>query len=285
MELEKRVVARAGGPSLYAYSVDAPEPRALLGLLHGYADYGERYAHVMNALAERGISCLAIDMRGHGRAEGERGNCERFEEFLRDVDVLERELREKQKKSRLPMFLFGHSFGGLVAASRMVDSQGDFSGLVMSSPFFGLALEVPKPKLLLGKLASRVAPSLGLPSGLKGKDMTHDEKIARAYDEDPLVFKLAKARWFSETEAAQKRLKQGAGAITIPCRIVVGSADPVASPTIARSVFDRMGSLDKAFISEPGLLHEVLNEPVWPRLTSEIADWILERATIPSNHR
>src|SRR5207253_5066457 len=53
------------------------------------------------------------------------------------------------------------------------------------------------------KVASSVYPKLALPSGLSGKDVTHDEAIAKAYDDDPLVFKSATARWFTETRLAQ----------------------------------------------------------------------------------
>ncbi len=272
--IEKRMVRRPNAPSIALGSLTAPNERAVVGIVHGYADYGARYAHVMKALAERGISSMTLDLRGHGDSEGERGNCETFDDFASDMRVLDDALAEK---ADLPKFLLGHSFGGLVATTRMLSSQEGFRGLLLSGPFFGLALEVPKPKQLLGRLASKLAPSLGLPAGIKGSDLTHDEKLARAYDADPLVFKLAKARWFRETEKAQERVRAEAGAIRLPCRVVFGGSDKVASLRAARSVFDTFGSKDKEFVEEEGLFHEVLNEPAWPRLVTDLADWMLAR--------
>src|SRR5262249_44312731 len=98
---------------------------------------------------------------------------------------------------------------------------------VLSGPFFGLALEVPKVKVLAGRFASRVYPKLGLPSGLHGKDMTHDPERAKAYDEDPLVFPNATARWFTETVKAQERALANAPKLSLPLYMAFGSADPV----------------------------------------------------------
>src|SRR5579864_123572 len=104
------------GPPLYWYSaepdgVTGRKPAAVVGILHGYGEHAGRYAHVMGAWSDRGIASVAIDMRGHGRAGGKRGFCERFDEYLADVLELERLTREKN----VPAFLFGHSLGGLVA--------------------------------------------------------------------------------------------------------------------------------------------------------------------------
>jgi alpha-beta hydrolase superfamily lysophospholipase len=245
-------------------------------VLHGYADYGERYAHVADAWAARGISTLALDMRGHGHAEGRRGYCERFDEYLDDVAELVRLLQERSPA--VPAFLFGHSFGGLVAVESVRATPSPWRGLLLSNPFLGIALDVPRAKVLAGKVASRVVPGLSLPAGLRGAQMTHDPQRARAYDEDPLIFKNARARWFTETAAAQDRAVAGARGIALPLYIAVGGADPVAKRARARAFFDDARSTDKTWVERPGLLHEILNEPEWPAIAGAMADWIIAHA-------
>ncbi len=275
---EGHVTQRAvPGPALYFKST-MPEgaPKAVLGLLHGYADHAARYDHVAKELAEAGIGVVAIDMRGHGRAQGVRGFCSRFDEFLDDAEELVRLVDDRAKGA--PRFLFGHSFGGLVASRSVLDSPGAWRGLLLSAPFFGLALEVPAAKILAGKIASRIVPKLGLSSGLHGRDMTHDPVRARSYDEDPLVFKKARARWFTETTQAQADVLARARNLRIPFYEMFGSGDKVASFASGKAFFDAASSEDKTWDPKEGLFHEILNEPSYRESAATLAAWILQRA-------
>lgn len=267
----------APGPALY-YGFTTPEssPKAVVALLHGYADYGGRYAHVVEAWAERGIATVTIDMRGHGRAEGKRGFCERFSEYFDDVAELVRLVDERAPG--VPAFLFGHSFGGLVAASSALDRPSPWRGLVLSGPYFGLAIEVPPIQVLAARVVSRIAPGFSMPTGLKGSDVTHDPERARAYDSDPLVFKKAPVRWFRESQKAQERALQRASELKIPLYVVMGTADHVAKIESARAFFDAASSTDKTWDASTGHLHEVLNEPEWRPVADRIADWISAHA-------
>ena len=278
IELDEGTVTRTGsGPSLYyASAMPTGGAKAVLAVIHGYADHGARYAHVMGALAEHGIGSVAIDLRGHGRAQGPRGFCTRFAEYLDDARELRRLVDARAKG--VPTLLFGHSFGALVATLSALDDASRWKGLVLSAPFFGLGLEVPALKIAAGKLASRIYPKLALPTGLAGKDMTHDAAKAKDYDVDPLVFKSATARWFTETAAAQQRVLAQAARLTMPLYMTFGTGDKVASMPTAKRFFDAAGSADKTWDPREGLFHEVLNEPSWKDIVDNIARWVLAKA-------
>lgn len=281
IELDEGKVERSGsGPNLYYASAMPPAaggaPKAMLAMVHGYADHGARYAHVMGALAEHGIGSVVIDLRGHGKAEGTRGYCDRFSEYHDDVRELRRLTEQRAKGS--PLFLFGHSFGGLVVTSSVLEQQSPWKGLVLSAPLFGLALEVPKLKILAGKIASRLVPKLGLPSGLTGKDMTSDEAKAREYDTDPLAFKDARARWFTESSKTQDYVLANAKKLTLPLYVTMGTKDPIVSMPTAKKFFDAAGSADKTWAPREGLRHEVVNEPSWKDVVEPIAKWILAKS-------
>jgi alpha-beta hydrolase superfamily lysophospholipase len=136
---------------------------------------------------------------------------------------------------------------------------------------------VPRAKLFAGQIASKLAPSFGLPSGLRGADLTHDAERARAYEEDPLVFSGVAARWFSESQEAQDRALRGAPSVKLPLYVVMGTEDRVARLASARQFFDSAGSPDKIWDARVGLFHEVLNEPEWPSIAGAIADFVLQR--------
>ncbi len=282
MSHEEGVLQRTSttGPALHSFIVPVAQPRAVVGVIHGYADYSARYAAVMDAWAERGITSVAIDMRGHGRAEGRRGHCERFSEYLDDAAELAAAV--KAHAPGVPAVLFGHSFGGLVASSVAIaqDASGANGGLwralVLSSPFFGVAMQVPAIKIVAGRVMSRIVPSFAQASGLKGSQMTHDEALARAYDNDPLSFKTVTARWFTETSAAQDAAIAAAPKLRLPLYVVVGAGDSVVSVPRARAFVDAAASTDKTWDARDGLYHEVLNEPSAGRqIADRLAEWIL----------
>jgi alpha-beta hydrolase superfamily lysophospholipase len=261
------------GPALWFHAAVPESPKAIVGLLHGYNDHGARYGHVMDAWAERRIATVALDLRGHGRAGGERGYCARFSEYLDDVSELVRLIRERSGGA--PTFFYGHSFGALVAVTAILEGAGEWRGLMMTNPYIGLAVEVPRIKIAAGKLASRLVPKLGMPSGLRGADLTHDEARARAYDNDPLLFKNARARWFTETQAAQAAVLERASSLRLPILVEFGTGDTIAKQESARALFDTASSTDKTWDSRPGLRHEVLNEPEWRPIADKMADWVI----------
>jgi alpha-beta hydrolase superfamily lysophospholipase len=266
------------GPKLYfGYTAPDGAPKAVVALLHGYADYAARYARVVDAWADKGIATATIDMRGHGRAEGRRGFCERFGEYFDDVAELVKVVGDKAPG--VPAVLFGHSFGGLVAASSALDHPSTWRALVLSGPFFGLAKEVPALQVMAGRAISRLAPAFAMPMGLKGSDVTHDAAMARAYDEDPLVFKKAPVRWFVETGKAQERALARAGELEMPLYMVMGGKDHVAKVDSAKAFFDRASSKDKTWDLCEGQLHEVLSEAGWRSVADRLAAWILAHAT------
>ena len=280
---------RAAGAPTLSYQLALPNDAAAgVLVLHGYGEHGGRYRRVIErwagAQAESRpkpmapLASAVVDFRGHGWSEGPRGYCERFADYLEDAADMLATFRERVPN--LPLFLMGHSFGGLVAAHFALNMPGAFRGLVLSSPFFGLQFEVAGVKKLAGRIASRVLPRLSLPTGLSGSDVTHDETLARQYDNDPLVNKVATARWFTESQAAQRDALARAPQLKLPVLCVQAGADRVASARASRAVFDRLGSADKRFDERNGLYHEVLNEPkVGMEIADEMAEWMLAHAT------
>ncbi|HLK41098.1 MAG TPA: lysophospholipase [Polyangiaceae bacterium] len=279
MRHDQAALARrsTAGPSLYFHATfpDGP-PSAVVALVHGYAEHGARYAHVAGAWAERGLATIAIDLRGHGRAQGERGRCVRFEEYLDDVTELVQLMGEKAPGA-VP-FLFGHSFGGLVAAARVLSNPAPWKAVVLSAPYLELAVAVPGARILMGRIASRLFPKAEFPSDLSGAQMTHDVERARARDADPLVFKTVSARWFTESVRAQQETIARAASLKLPLLMVMGTKDPVAKYERARAFFDAASSADKTWVPCEGLFHEVLNEPEWRPIADRVGEWILQHA-------
>src|SRR5262249_38314172 len=149
-----------------------------------------RYDETARGLAAGGFHVRGYDQRGHGQSGGVRGYCDRFQQFVDDLTLVV----ERARDGQLPLFVLGHSFGGLVAPFFALQHPTALTGLVVSSPWWKNAVVVPPAKVFAAKIASRLYGKLALPSGLKGADCTRDPELAALYDRDPLNNKNATAR-------------------------------------------------------------------------------------------
>jgi alpha-beta hydrolase superfamily lysophospholipase len=256
-----------------------PAETKILGsvaIIHGYGEHIGRYDHVGKALAARGFMVRGVDLRGHGQSAGGRGHIQRFDEYLDDLHALLQRCVER------PQFLIAHSMGALVAAEYLLKhGAGELSGVVLSSPYYGLKLKVPAIKIAAGRLFSRLVPSLALATGLSGSQVTRDPELARLYDTDPLNNKKATVRWFTEASAAQEHLAAHASEIRVPVLLMAGEADQVADAAVSRAVVEKFTSADKTISMLEGQYHEVFNEPseIRKQNLDALCDWLVARAS------
>lgn len=264
----------AGAPAL-AYRIFRPKEAAKVAVLvsYGYFENMSRYRELVEKWNARGIVVTVYDMRGHGLSEGARGRVLKFEEYVDDVFELMGEIERDDGVRRLgPPILFGHSFGGLVSIHAALRAPDRIAGLALSSPYLGLSLPVPAVKLFAGQLLSRFLPGVSLDAGIKGSDCTHSRDIADVYDHDPMNFKKANVRWFTEAVAAQERALADAPKLNVPLFCLQAGDDKVALASATERFMERVSSVDRQYLRLPGLYHEILNEP-------DRATWIDKFAT------
>ncbi len=272
------VLRTEDGLDLLISSSPADEPKGQALIVHGYAEHHGRYGELVQRLNDLGISCLLLDLRGHGRSQGSRGHVADFEHYRQDLDRL---LEKAAWNDHLPSLLFGHSLGGLIALEYVLHRPHRFDLLAVSSPFLAPAVEVPTIKVALGHLAARLAPTLNLDGVLDPSVLTHDEDLQQRYREDPLIFHSFNPRWFLEVREAQEEVDQRAGEIQLPALFLLGDGDVVADPRQGRKVYERLGSEDKTLRVYPGFFHEVLNESGRERVYRDLESWLQEREDLP----
>jgi lysophospholipase len=249
------------------------QARGAAVILHGYDDHGGRYVEVGKRLADLGLAAFAIDYRGHGRADGKRGHCMRFSEYLDDLDAAL--TRARLAVSRGPLLIVAHSHGSLIGLRALIDPQRAprVDGVVLSSPFLGIGGEVPAWKQLAGKVTSRALPGLSMPNGLRLENLTHDNEILQITKRDGLRHGVATSRWYTECTEAQAYVLEHAGRLRVPSLWVVGEADPVVDVEATRRAYARAGG-DKTMKMYPGYFHEVFNEVGRGTVFADLAGWI-----------
>lgn len=256
------------------------QPRAIVVLVHGLAEHAGRYQHVAEALNGRGIAVLAVDHVGHGRSPGQRGHLDRFDEYLDGVsELVDRAARDYPN---LPVFLLGHSMGGLIASAWILDHEDRLAGGILS----GAALRPPQPPGWFQRLMLRIMARLFPRSGqiaLEAGEVSRDPQVVAAYDNDELVYRgKITAGLVNELFKAMDRVEQNAGQITLPLLILHGGADVMTDPGGSRWLNDTCRSSDCTLKIYDGLFHEILNEPEREQVLGDIIEWIEARLESPS---
>ncbi|HSU66533.1 MAG TPA: lysophospholipase, partial [Tepidisphaeraceae bacterium] len=235
---------------------------ARLVIVHGYGDHSGRFSHFMRWMAGRGIACHAADLRGQGRSDGRKGYVARWEHYLDDLAAILSQTSAGEGP-HVPLFVLGHSHGGLVVAAageRGVLERAGVRGVVLTSPYLRSKMRVPRAKIVLGRAVGLFFPWLPVATGLQNEWMSSDPDMVEDTRVDPLCTRVATPRWYTGQLRAQGEVMKRAGDFRLPLFVLGAGADRVADTSAAEEFVSRAGSADKTFRSYPGLLHELLRE-------------------------
>ncbi len=267
-----------GGLEIFIQQWVVPNPVASLVIAHGLGEHSGRYGNLINWLSGKRISIYALDHRGHGRSAGKRGHVADFNDYVDDLSFFMN--RVFDENPGLPVFLLGHSMGGVISMLYALRSQEKLAGLILSSPGLVPTVDAPKYKVALASLLSKYFPSLLVSNELDANYISHDREVVAEYLNDPLVHDRISARWYTEFIQNAKECLNRAGEITIPLFVFHGTDDRLVDFSGSIQVFDAASSRDKTKLLLEGLYHETMNEVEYERekVLSAIAKWILARA-------
>lgn len=251
------------------------EPKAHVAIVHGYAEHSGRYAHTGAALAQRGYAVYALDLRGHGRSEGDRAYVRSFNAYLLDVRAFLAGVRVRSGDR--PVFLLGHSMGGAIVALLLVVDAPSLRGALLSSAAISSA-GTPRIVQAIVGLLGRIAPRLSLVK-LKASDVSRDPDVVERYESDPLVYHgRIRAGLAAALARAVLRIERDAPSITLPLLIMHGAADALSKPEGSIALHQQAASSDKTLKLYEGLAHEILNEPEKGQVIADIVAWLDARS-------
>jgi len=266
---------KAGKQVLHAIAwlPDAPM-RAGIALVHGQGEHCGRYDHFAEFFNDQGIGVMGIDHAGHGLTAGARGHVARYDDYLDGVEALVAEW--KRREPGLPVFLYGQSMGGNIAANFLLRRQGAVLGGICSSAWFQLAFKPPAFKLHLASLMVRILPSYSESNGLNADDLSRDPIVGRDYRNDPLVHdKISAGAFFGIHQAGQWALDH-ADSLQVPVLVMHGAADKLTSAPASKAFAEKAGPLAR-YVEWSGAYHELHNETNRMEVLRCALNWMEER--------
>ncbi len=253
------------------------EPWAVALIVHGLGEHAGRYETVAAALTEAGIDVHGYDHRGFGGSSGFRAYVDHWTQ-LHD-DLANRVEATRAERPGLPLVVYAHSLGGLVATGYVVPGEGrplpDL--LVLSAP----AIEAVQPawKKRLASILAGIVPRMQLGNGLGKDGLSRDPSVQAKVDADPLCIGTSTVRFGAEAFAEQDRLRgllPGLAAMPVPTYVLHGSDDPIV-PVRSSEVLGAKGGVTRRVW--PGLRHECHHEPEHHEVLAAVVAWI--RSQVP----
>jgi alpha-beta hydrolase superfamily lysophospholipase len=250
-------------------------PRALLLVAHGAGEHSGRYQPLAQFFSAHGYAVAVVDHNGHGHSEGIPGHVESFDDYLTDLRSFH--LHMATHFAGLPVFLLGHSHGGLISSLYLLRYQSEFSGCILSGPAIKSEMEPGALQMWLIRLLAALAPKLGVIQ-LDAKGVSRDPEEVRKYEEDPLVHhgKMTVGKVHAMF-GAMKTIEAKASSLSLPMLLLHGGKDAMTAPEGSRFLYRNVGSTDKTLKIYPGLFHEIFNEPEREEVLGDVLNWCDER--------
>jgi len=233
--------------------------KAVIVIIHGAMEHHRRYGWLIEQWRNAGFHVVMGDLPGHGlTTRSRRGHIDSFDEYVLEA----KKWVDTAYQFNLPVFLIGHSMGGLISVRLLQKERLNVAGVVLSSPCLGL---VNKPSPLLHGatvVLNKIFPALRVSSGLTMDVLTRNEDVRELDRNDTLYVKKVSVRWYRELENTMKLAYLNSNRTQdSPLLVIQGGDDKVVDKEQVKNWFNSVPLSEKRYKEWPKCYHEVFNEP------------------------
>ena len=250
--------------------------RGVVVICHGVNSHSGYYAWTAEQLVASGLAVYALDLHGRGQSDGERFYLDKISDYVHDVHAVV--ILAKSRDMGVPVFVLGHSAGGVVSCVYTLEHQAELAGLICES--FAFQVAAPDFALAVVKGLSHLAPHAHV-LRLKNAVFSRDPQVVEAMNRDPLIAnEVQPTKTVAELVRADERLKAEFPLITLPVLILHGTADKVTNPKGSQLFYETAGSTDKTLKLYEGHVHDLLNDFDKDKVMADIQGWIDKRLPV-----
>ena len=250
----------------------AEEPEAVLLLVHGLGAHTGRWEALADFFQKNNISSYALELKGFGQTEGERGDIDNFDIYFRDIRVLYDIIRQGNPGKKI--FLLGESMGALICFLFAVLEPRLFSGLICISPAFAGKLPFNLWTYIAIAIALVFNPKRHFPVPIIPEMCARDINCQKLIAVDPLDKHTATARLYWNILKAQSKVKSTGDKIHIPLLVLTAGEDTVVDSLSTGKIFNSLKTKDKELINYPGMRHALSLDLGKEKVFGDILNWI-----------
>ncbi|WP_018921798.1 alpha/beta hydrolase [Salsuginibacillus kocurii] len=237
---------------------EVEQARGIVIVVHGAGEHHGRYKWLIDQFQQQRFHVISGDLPGFGRTRGKRGHVEHFDQY---IDTVYSWYKEAEQFS-LPIYLVGHSMGGLAVVQTALYKYMDITGIILSSPCFGLYTNPNKAVAVTGKVLHRILPGFSVKSRITAESITRDPSIRAEFIKDQYRVSTVTLRWYNELLRAIRESFEYANQFPdIPLLVMQAGDDFVVDAHRTNEWFNALWISDRSFKRFPELYHELFNEP------------------------
>jgi len=272
-----------GGIKLFYRGWMPQTPRAMLLFIHGAGEHSGHYRNIGEACLDQRIAFVCPDMRGFGQSGGARGHVNNFTDYLEDLEALIQLFRAQY--GSIPLFLFGHSFGGLIAIRYGQVFSHKAEGFILSSPALGLRFRIPYLFKKSLELISNVFPDVSIQPFKWARFLRINRQLEAIFPgessmetmNDPFYTMEYTPRWLAELLRNGIHALLEAPKFRFPLLCIYDKQDPIVHPGAIQQFLDSVVFPDKQFVAFAEGFHKPWHPPHCQQALDNLMSWLNAR--------
>lgn len=235
------------------------DAKAVIVIVHGFMEHQGRYTWLIDMWRSEGYHVIMGDLPGHGlTTRARRGHINSFEEYIQAV----KEWVLSTYEYSLPIFILGHSLGGLITIRLLQESELNIAGAILTSPCLGLVQYPPKAVQAASALLNIAYPTYKTPTKISIDMLTRNEDIHVSNTNETLFMTKISVRYYHELLNGVKEAFDNIPDLEdIPIMVMQAGEDHLVNKTNVREWFNYISCSEKYYKEWPGLYHELFCEP------------------------
>ncbi len=270
--VEEGVFRSFDGTELFFQTWPATRPKAVVIGVHGLGEHVAGYNFLAQAIGVHEYQLTMFDHRGHGKSEGNRG-VGSIDDFVLDLKMFIQAVKAMHPGS--PIFLLGHSMGGLVLTKFLIrNGLTGAKAAIFSSPLLGVTVDIPAWKKKSAGFLSKVAPNMTLNNEIPNKNLSHDFEVIKSYERDHLRHDRISTSLFINMLDTIEFVFKNVDKMPEKVLYQVAGEDLVVSRPEAERFFNLIPGNKKKIIVYEKYYHEVYNEVGRQKVFTDLIDWL-----------